>query len=296
MAFEWPESMQLQTKQRVASILWTLQQNGGEVTEESGLVTALLNDLCRAARVRVIPNQSPGTYASLISNMCGERQGSPWANDALIERDVKGKRTFAIRLLLEDQEMPEPTLAWAPSFMPVGVAETLGLVPTGSAAETVDVGPVEVDEPEVVIETEPSGGEDAEVIEDVPEVTTEPAPVAVRAETPAALRKVLAISKLATDLMIELSEIERRHSDESVLERLAETLAENQRLAETNRELRSLVEAKANEIAALRHSLKLTGANLERLRLAVSTNGSGHFEVDGQRELARLMQAPPANH
>lgn len=277
MPFEWPESLHLATKLRIASILWTLQQHGGEITDESGLATAKLNELCRNARVRALPKQSPGTYPRLLTQMCGEGD-SPWT-EPLIERDLRGKRTFAIRLLLEDEDLPDPDLAWTLAHMPADVAEARGLV-------AVPAEPVEEEAPEAIEEETPE-----------PPESEEPVPaelVGLRAETPAALRKVLAISKLATDLMIELSEIDQRHvGQDEVLERLATVLADNQRLTETVRELRALVETKANEIDALRQSLKLTGANLERLRLAVSVNGNGRFEVDGQRELARVMQAPP---
>lgn len=285
MAFEWPEHLQLTTKQRVASILWTLQQNGGEVTDEEGLVTSKLNDLCRDLKVIAIPKSAPGAYAPLISNMCGERDGSPWATNPLIERDTKGKRTYAIRLLVEDDDMPEPELAWRTTSMPKAVAEMLGFVPAGSTTtepeevpdppgETVDVGPVDV-------------------IGDIPDVPTESTTtdVEIRHETPAPLRKVMALSKIVTDLMIELSE--DTPADELVLGRLADALAEGERLRQKVAALENVVEAKSREVNSLRQSLKLTGANLERLRTAVTTNG--HVAQDAeQRALAQLMQTPPS--
>jgi len=287
MPFKWPAGMQVQTRQRVASILWTLrQQPGAEVTDRvSGRATHKLNDLCRELRVRQVPRTSPASYAKLITLMTGDAVDSPWAQNPLIERDVNSKRTYAIRLLVQDEDMPDPNLAWAPSFMPVAVAETLGLVPAGATTKEAA---------EVATEATVAAPDE---IADVPEVTTEPEPTAavdVRAETPAALKKVMAISKLATDLMIELSEIEHRHGgDEAVLGRLADALADNERLRGRVRDLEALVETKASEIASLRQSLKLTGANLERLRTAVNTNG--HVDPDAdQRALARLMQERPA--
>jgi hypothetical protein len=185
--------------------------------------------------------------------------------------------------------MPPAELAWAPAVMPVAVAEMIGLVPEGSSSKP---------EPETEREIEPEPV--ADEVGDIPEVTVEPetvmidtptsTEVAVRAETPAALRKVLAISKLATDLMIDLSELSQR-TDDVALGHLADALEENQRLREQVRQLQAAVEAKSGEITALRKSLTLTGANLERLRTSVTSNG--HVQHDPHREIARLMQEPP---
>lgn len=290
MPFEWPEHLQLTTKQRVASILWTLQQNGGEVTDEEGLVTSKLNDLARDLKVIAVPKMAPGAYAPLIGNMCGERDGSPWATNPLIERDTKGKRTYSIRLLVEDDDMPEPELAWRTTQMPVNVAEQLGFVPAGSATKS-EPEEVLIDSPVETVDVGPS-----EVIEDIPDVPTESTTteVEVRHDTPAALRKVMAISKIATDLMIELSEIAQPITDDAVLGRLADAMEENARLRQEIRSLKDNVETKAREVSALRHSLKITGANLERVRAAVTTNG--HLKGDDfeQAALAKLMQQPPA--
>lgn len=297
MSFEWPEHMQLQSKYRVASILWALQRVDGEIAESSGLVTSLLNDICREQRVRVLPKSSPGTYAGLIANMTGEREGSPWATSPLLERELNGKRTYALRLLIEDADLPDPRLAWSPAFMPVDVAQTYGIlggqdvetetepeteveVEPETEPETVDVGPVSVEEGDVE--------NLVEAVESISTVPVVPIPSDPPSETPEGLRKLLAINRLATDLMVEFAAMSRP-AENDLVARLVQANEEITSYRAKVQTLEAALSSKVSEVHALRQSLKLTGANAERLREALAST-NGHVVDEDRERQRRLLQ------
>jgi hypothetical protein len=259
MPLEWPPGLQQSTKERFASILWALHEAGGEVLSDNGTAPSRLNDICRDLRVRRVPKTNPSQYTYLLARLAGDHHEAPWA-EPVIERKVRGKRTYAIRLLLDETDMPDPALAWRPADMPDRLK---------APGESEDVA--------TTVEPEPEQHE------------TEPARSA-----PGHLRKAMAIQKLATDLMVELSAPPETTDADKTAERLAVALDENARLRNQVQALNNVVEAKTAEISALRHSLKLTGANLETLRVAMA--GNGHQKAaDEERQrktLNALMAAP----
>jgi hypothetical protein len=296
MAFEWPETLQLTTRQRIASILWSLQrQPGGEVTDESGFATNALNDVCKKARVRQIPKTAPAVFPNLLANIAGERDGSPWSTNALIEREINGKRTYAIRLLLEDEDMPDPELAWTMGNMPDDVREAW--YPEG---EDVDDGHT------VDLETAPIVGEDV-TIDDIPEVddvvTREPVEAGAASTDSPIVERLVQIASLATDLVIDVAALASHRPEDQVVAQLAWALDEISRLnglvtqlTDENRHLAALVEGKTGEVAALQQAVRLTRANLQTMTSKVDASANGHDEdLERQRrELRKLIGEPTA--
>lgn len=95
MAFTWPPRTQYKTKERISQILWTLKLEGD--IEDKGCAIRVLMDRMRAHGVPIEKSEEPAVRLT-VADISGGKYGD------LIMRDVNGRRTQGLYLLLENME------------------------------------------------------------------------------------------------------------------------------------------------------------------------------------------------
>lgn len=168
MAFTWPPRTQYKTKERISQILWTLKQEGD--IEDKGCAIRVLMDRMRAHGVPIDKSDEPAIRLTIV-----EISGGKFGD--LILRDVKGRRTQGLYLLLENME-DLPT-----NYLPDVVDDDDEAY---QAALPLEPAPTPASEPAPVIVPEP---EPAVIVPD-PVVPAEPDPAPVLAKAAARPRLV----------------------------------------------------------------------------------------------------------
>jgi hypothetical protein len=121
----------------ISALLWALHHDGGTIRSESGRVGAALRDRAVELGMFVHPRYqaTSKTASGGISSLLASLEMDTYGTEA-IEREKNGTRSFEIRLLLKDEEMPPK---------PVMVKRTLGdstkpqTNPVDVSARSVDV-------------------------------------------------------------------------------------------------------------------------------------------------------------
>lgn len=268
--WEWPPYTHLTRQRLIAAILWELAE-GGDVVDSSGRATIKLGTRLKRWHISV-PQNMAKVFVDLETTY-----------GRCIAREVNGRRTYAIRLLLDREKLPP---------RPTGVAE----IDTDDydEADEVEVDEVEVDEVEAdevdVPETPEEVDDDdwGEPFDDdgAFEILETPEPKAEHT-----VDRLLLIQSLATEVLMDVAQLAaattQPAADEAALTRLAETLDENARLRRHLAEAKGVAVARANEAEMLRRSLRQVQANLDALRTGAMANDEGF------RALDRIMREAP---
>lgn len=284
--WKWGVMTHANTKQSVAALLWTLHDLGGTITDGSGLAAAKLAEM---AAKRGMPLDRAQASGAGLSTLMGSLDHGRMAG--CIERETNGKRTKKITLLLEADELPprpQPQRSLLVQAVPDPIEEPVADGGTGPRPEEPDT-----PEPEP-IPAPPGRPEDPNLTVVTDEPVTEPVepvlpPLAIVADDDP-MSMLLKIQSDLMDATISVAamgapvivEVEQAPVDNTIAERLAATLEENNRLRRQVNEARETAVARAKENEGLRKQILVAQNNLRKLQEA-SVDASKR-----ERDLARL--------
>lgn len=283
-AWKWPARTRDEVKHQVLGILWELHDRG-DIRDDSGFAVEILRRRLddRPSRFRL-----PAAANYILRQMeTGGRYG------ACIEREVDRTKLRAIRLVLDEDELPLPR-PWPAPADEQSADQTSLTQPESIEAAAVElarsaslhvVAPVDHAEPE---DAEPiiSAGED-------------PYEIAIGDDGASdAISKLLLMQHLATDVILDLAQLAGRWApttqpvaepqvDDESAYRLSQALDENNRLRRNLNEVTETLRAKAKEVDAVRKALRQVQANLDALRQGSQINDSGFKALD------RMMRETP---
>jgi hypothetical protein len=276
--WHWPKGTTNHSKMSVPALLWALHDLGGTVEDKTGRAASRLVEHATELGTPIHPLSNPG-------HLFKELEGGRYAG--AIKRKVGPKRTYAIRLLLEERQMPpKPRPAKAEPAEPKTPALAL---------------PVVKDEPKAEVET-------ISIAPGLPVVPPEPSPapvepilppiVAVPASDP--LNALLEIQGLAMQAVLGLAEqmgqgIDLADAAERDAEktRLAETIEENRRLRRKVNDLTETLVAKGKEVEAMRKALNIAQSNMAAIQKAAADAPNRERQYGNLKATERFMQARP---
>jgi hypothetical protein len=288
----WPRFTNERTKRSIPAVLWALHEMGGEVADpQSGRVPAKIVAKAQELGWPV----HPGTNTSMLfAELENGRYGR------CLYRETNGKRTFLVRLLLTDEEMP-------PKPHAIKTYKVDKVKPESVFASAPPIEPDPEPEPE-----QPTPA--PKPVPDDPNVTLavapEPEPEVV-APTISPLVGVDAgidpidllfdIQRLSMTAVVALAttagtpDINPDNSDERDAERarLATTLEENNRLRRKLNEATETLVAKSKEIEALRKALAIAQNNLRAVQDAANAAPNRERALANLRNTQKFMSEKP---
>lgn len=286
--WQWGKGAHESMMTTVPALLWTLREEGGEVHDSSGRAGAKLVQLADARGYVIHPTHRPGHLTgSSLSTLLGQLDfGKRYGG--CIEREMNSKRTYKIRLLLDEEQLP-------PRPHPVVIKQAKSSpVPTAGGT-----GPRPAEDPKPMPPTEPTPAPEVPEQPETALVVAEPdvevinpilAPLAVMGDADA-ISALLQIQNLSLSVVLTVAEMRGRLREPVVedaderdaqAKRLADTLEENNRLRRKVNDHAETINAKAKEITALRQALKVAQNNLHAIQQ--NANEAGQRE----RNLAKL--------
>lgn len=311
--WRWGVQNKTSAKMTIPALLWTLHDLGGEISDPvTGRAGTKLVEEARK-RYSVYPTHirskaSSGALSSIyLSLERGIYAGS-------IAREMNAKRTFRITLLLSEDEMPprpsplkitkvQPTVTpLVPKQRPIAPVAVVAPVTddegTGNGGPSHDYDPDEPqpEVPEPVQPTLPDDPGEPEV-EDVVHTTIPPL-LTVNADDDAFML-ILEASQLLARAMIATNARTPKvvgPSDAEIDEaakRMADTLAENQRLRRKLNEANETAMAKARENEGLRKALLVAQGNLKAFQQNMDLADNREKALARLRDTQRTMAAPP---
>lgn len=314
--WRWGVQNKASAKMTIPALLWTLHDLGGEISDPvTGRAGTKLVEEARK-RYSVYPTHirskaSSGALSSIyLSLERGIYAGS-------IVREMNAKRTFRITLLLSEDEMPprpsplkitkvQPTVTpLVPKQRPIAPVAVVAPVAddegTGNGGPSHDYEPdepqPEVPEvPEPVQPTLPDDPGEPEV-EDVV-VTTIPPLLTVDADDDAFMlileaSQLLARAMIATNVRRPATVGPTDTEIDEAAKRMADTLAENQRLRRKLNEANETAAARAKEAEGLRKALLVAQGNLKAFQQNMGLADNREKALARLRDTQRTMAAPP---
>lgn len=298
--WEWNRFTRDSTQQTVRCLLWTLLEMGGEVNDPNGRSAHRLVGEARKRGYMPAAVHDPfvrkGKTTGSLSQLIYELEKGDYAGT--ISRVVNGKRTYKIKLMITEDQLPprplpvvvkkvEPT---KPAPEPVRVitkAEADAAIKPASAPPPPVV-PATTNGSEVGQETPLPAGLDIAPPIDEPDIVVPTVPPLVIAEA-GAIDLLLEIQQLVMRATIAVAtdiggNDEPRQTDDydDVTRRLAETLEENNRLRRKCNDQAETLMAKLKEIDALRKALAIAQNNIKVMQDAHAQG------ADLERKLNRL--------
>lgn len=300
--WRWGPYIREETRITVPALLWTLHDMGGSISDSSGRSGAKLADMAKQRGMPFHPIHQPnrltGKHTGTLSQLLAELDAGRMAGS--IAREINGKRTLKITLLLAPEEMPPRphpvvTKQVTPTAVPKQVTPTA--VPFGRAANRPVVAAPDVTQQSVFVQSAPP-------IEPEPQPVPEPAPApepepedvaavvgpvptwqpTVLAPLPVVhpddpMEQLLVAQEAITAAQIAMAAMvhpvpETRDEDDQIAVRLATALEEGSRLRRKVADLQETVTAKAKEAEALRKALVQAQSNMRAIREA-STQSQG---------------------
>jgi len=263
------------TIRKKAAVLWWLAEHGGTLESGSGVATSELADAITPL-VRAGERTGLAAFSGLLTAL---------ENDGLVIRDVRGRRVFSVALVPTADELrkhprygrnPWPHTNGQPKPEPVA---TIADEPLDGS--TQDVGPVEPHASTV------NAALRAEVVNEQPDLFADwtPPPAPTPNADPHTLLG-LAMSYIAQAVATSRP-IER--TDPQVLQRLASTLDDNQRLRTKLAVAEDTAHALRDEVTGLRKVKAMLEDNVRTIAAGRLDEGA----LRRFRELERFMQAPP---
>jgi hypothetical protein len=296
------------TKQAIVGLLWTLFDLGGEIRCKQGKAGRALVNEAVAIGYRMPTQVTSPISAGSLSQLLQEMDHGRFAG--LISREVGPKRTYAIKLLLtEDQLPPRPPLLTLKAIEPKANGgptdprttqepKPPATEPEQAPVTTPSVPPDVEPEPEPEVnDPQPEPTEDEQLADEatLPSVPT----YAVEATEP--IDALLMIQHLAMQAAIgiagQLGQPPAPENDRAELhavqERLADTLDENQRLRRKLADVCETTNAKAKECEALRKALMVSSSNLKALQAASNQGPSLERKLANLKNVQSFIASPP---
>ena len=293
--WKWGVLINAATKQSTAALLWTLHDLGGSIEDGSGLAATKLASTAVKRGMAPHPNHMKGqALSTLMGQLERGRMGG------CIERVTNGKRTKKITLLLSPDEMPpRPPVQTRPAQVPKQrsllvqpVADDGGTGPRPEPESPAEPAP-EPSEPPAPGPRPDDPNVALSIVGDAPaEEVVEPTIPPLVAVSVDPIAKLFAIQADLMSATVAVGEMSARLSvqadrpepvvDETIAERLAATLEENNRLRRQLNEARDTAAARKHENDGLRKQILVAQNNLRALQKA-SAEGSQR-----ERNLARL--------
>lgn len=283
--WQWPAGTHEKSMQTVPAILWTLHELGGEIHDKrTGFA---LSKLVSEAERMGWPVH-PGTNMSqMLANLEDGRYGR------IIERETNGRKTYTIRLLLSEAELP-PRPNKVKSYPVESVPKkSVFAAKVKSATETVEE---EVDRLKAMLEadTAPESETPELVVPSIP-------PLMVVSDDPMDLLlqiqqlSMTAVMALATSIGTPVPSPDNSAERDAERARLATTLEENNRLRRKLNEATETLVSKTKQCEALQKALALANNNLATIQNAANQAPDRERKLANLRGVERLMQQPPGN-
>jgi hypothetical protein len=263
----WPRYSREATQRTISALLWTLKDMGGTIESTSGRAGSALADEAAKRGTPIHPQVN-------LSQLIGELDTGIYGG--CIKRDTGIRRTYAITLLLAEDEMPPK-----PRHLRAAPEKTLFVQPVAS-----DPDPEPEPEPEpipVPPEPQPEPVVDTAVVVETVEPVIPPLVVVSDEPLDLALTAATSVAKVIEALLVRGAEAKGEPSPdaEEMAVRLAQTIEENNRLRRKVNDLSETVQAKAKECEGLHKALRVSEANLKTLRETVAVGSR-------ERDVARL--------
>jgi hypothetical protein len=309
--WQWPTYTTRNMKTTIAAILWTLHDLGGELHDTSGRCLSRLRDECAERGMPVHPKHRAG---SGLTQILKELDRGRFAGT--IERVGASKRTFVIRLLLAEDELPArpvPVKTYNVAALDSTASVFAVKAPVDAPAAGWSGGEPDAPEPETpepeVPEADTEDDIEDEVIEDEKVETVVLGPVelvepnipplaVVPTSTGHPIDALLAIQELSIQAILQLSRTPDAPApvDDSELDairtRLADTLTENNTLRRKVNAHLETIRAKEADLVNMRKALALANNNLAAIREA-GNRPNLESNLRNLRQVEKLMTAPP---
>lgn len=293
--WRWGQYVREETKVTVPALLWTLHDMGGGIKSSDGRAAHHLAEMAKKRGMPFHPVHQPaaGRKTGSLSQLMGELDRGRYAGS--ISREVNGKRTLRITLLLAPEQMPpRPHPVVTRQVEPTAPAKPKTPARFGNVAFKATQDTPDVTQQPVFVQSAPPVDPQPEP-EPTPAPEPQPEPVVDDAAKETVVGQVAVVGHLLNiqDLAIEAVKAllstpapERPVGDDrdydQLAARLATTLEENNRLRRKLAESQETAVAKHKEAEGLRRALINTQNNLRAIQEA-SAQATGL-----ERNLAKL--------
>lgn len=306
--WKWGPFVKESSRNVIPALLWTLHDLGGVIEDHprGRCGFKLISEAVK--RGYVLPKSYTNPSSGSLSSLLGELDFGLYAG--CIARDKNAKRTFKMTLLLSEDELPpRPHPVKTTKVQPTVKAITAKQRPIAPVAVFVpkDEDSVEpepdvetVPEPEV---TEPDEQPFQPELPDVPQPEVEdiaviPPLLTVDANDDAFMlmleaSQLIARAMIATNMRTPARTEPSDTDIDEAAKRMADTIAENQRLRRQLNEARETANARAKEAEGLRKALTVAHGNLKAFQQNMGMAEGREKALARLRDTQKTMAAPP---